>query len=204
MKKVIECAFAAKKKMVVLALGALMVANVSAQEQKKNCFAGEQFSKEERVEFDIKRFTHELMLSDKQAEKFAATYREYAAKLDELFQKNAPEKLEPGKELTDAELDKLAKKRFEGIKALADLQSKYYDKFRKDLSARQVEKVLRLGEPFPFDQKPCCGKQCGKHGDKQCGKHAFPPQDGFDRKQHPDCGKHAFPEGRPGFPPSAE
>jgi len=157
------------KKIVILAISAILVANVSAQDFKKECFDGKKLSKEERVEFDIKRFTNELMLSDQQAEKFAVTYREYAAKLDELFQKNMPAKFEPGKVLTDAELDKLAKQRFEGFKNLADLQSKFYDKFRKNLSARQVEKVLRFDEPF--GPKPCCGKHEGKCDGKKHGPH---------------------------------
>ena len=176
------------RKLMILAISAILVANVSAQEAKKECCKGKQLSKEERVEFDIKRLTHELMLSDEQVAKFAVTYREYAGKLDELFQKNAPkEKFEPGKELSDKELDKLAKARFEGFKDLADLQSKFYDKFRKDLSARQVEKVLQLQAPFgpkQFGDKPCCGKHEGKHDGKkdckhegkQCGHHGHGPQ----------------------------
>ena len=156
------------KKVVILAISAIFAANLSAQDFKKECFDGKKLSKEERVELDIKRLTNELMLSDQQVEKFAVTYREYAAKLDELFQKNLPAKFEPGKEFSDAELDKLAKQRFEGFKNLADLQSKFYDKFRKDLSARQVEKVLRLEEPF--GPKPCCGKpECPRFDDKACG-----------------------------------
>lgn len=154
------------KKIVILAISAIFVANVSAQEFKKECCKAKQFNKEDKVEFDIKRLTNELLLSYQQAEKFAVTYREYAAKLDELFQKNVPAKCEPGKELTDADLDKLAKQRFEGFKALADLQAKYYDKFRKDLSARQVEKVLRFDEPF--GPKPCCGKHDGPKQDGPC------------------------------------
>jgi hypothetical protein len=153
------------KKIFILALSAIFVANISAQEPKKEKFEG--FNSEEKVECDIRRFTNELMLSDQQAEKFAVIYREYAAKLDEQFKKNAP-KCEKGKVLTDAELDKAAKARFEGFKALADLQSNYYDKFRKVLSARQAEKVLRLDESF--GPKQCCGKHEGKHEGKQAGK----------------------------------
>ena len=164
------------KKLMILAISAILVANVSAQELKKECCKGKQLNKAERVEFEIKRLNGELMLSDEQAEKFAVTYREYAAELDKLFLKNAPKKeFEPGKELTDKDLDKLAKARFEGMKDLANLQLKYYDKFRKDLSARQVEKVLQLQAPCGpkrFDpqapaEKPCCGK----HDGKKCGKH---------------------------------
>ena len=184
------------RKIVILAISAIFVANISAQEVKK-C-EGKQFSKEERVELDIKRFTNELMLSDKQAEKFAVTYREYTAKLDELFEANKPAKFEPGKELTDADLDKLAKQRFDGFKKLAELQAKYYDKFRKDLSARQVEKVLRL--EAPFGPKPCCGKHEGSKFDgKACGPQFDAPQ--FEGPQfngpRPECGKkhgHHHPE----------
>ena len=179
------------RKIMILAISAILVANVSAQELKKECFKGKQFSKEERVAFDIKRLTNELMLSDKQAEKFAVTFREYSAEMEKFFEKNAPKAdFEPGKELSDKDLDKLAKARFEGFKELANLQSKYYDKFRKDLSARQVEKVLRLNEPF--DPQPCCGK---------CGKNEGPRPEGFCHKEfrpdqfdpngpRPECKKH--------------
>ena len=75
----------------------------------------------------------------------------------------------------------MAKQRFESFKALAELQSKYYDKFRKDLSARQVEKVLKFDESF--GPKPCCGK---KHDGPKCdGKFDGPKFDG----PRPECGK---------------
>ena len=154
------------KKIVMLAVSAILVANLSAQELKKECC--KKISKEEKVELDIKRLTNELLLSDKQAEKFAATYRDYAAKVDELFQQSFTAKEEKEKVLTEAELDKLAKQRFENFKNLADLQSKYYDKFRKFLSARQVEKVLQFDEPC--GDKPCCGKHEGMKEEKFAGK----------------------------------
>ena len=164
------------KKIVILAISAILAVNISAQEQKKEQFAGKQVSKEEKVELKIQHLTQELMLSDQQAEKFAATFREYAAEKAKLFSKKDKKKGEQGKELSDAELDQLAKQRFEEMKKFADLQAKYYDKFRKDLSARQVERVLHLNEPFG---KPCCGKGF-KPGDKPCGK---------------QCGKHEGPCG---------
>ena len=82
-------------------------------------------------------------------------------------------------EKTRRAMDKLAKQRFKGFKALADLQSKYYDKFRKNLSARQVEKVLHFDEPF--GPKPCCGK------------HECPKFDGKFDGPRPECGKKHGP-----------
>ena len=158
------------KKLLVLAVSAILVANISAQEQKKEGCKDKQLTKEERVEFEIRRFKHELMLSDQQAGKFAVTYREYAGKLDEVFGKNAPkEDFKPGQELTDKDLDRLAKARFAGMKEIAAVQEKYYDKFRQDLSARQAEKVMRLNEPFNPFFKPC-DKKCGKPDGKPAGK----------------------------------
>lgn len=183
------------KKLWILALSAIFVANVSAQEVKKEGCKGKQLSKEERVDFDIKRLKHELMLSDEQAAKFEVTYREYAGKLDELFQKRAPkEDFQPGKELTDKDLDKFAKDRLEGRKDFAELQLKFYDKFRKDLSARQVEKVLRLNEPL--QPGPCCEKKCDKFDGKFDGK----PEGKHDGKK---AGKKDGPHGKHGHPHGA-
>ena len=170
------------RKIVILAISALLAVNISAQEQKKEQFAGKQLSKEEKVDFQIKHLSRELMLSDQQAEKFAVTFREYVAAKEELFSKKAKKHFEQGKELTDAELDQLAKQRFEGMKKFADLQAKFYDKFRKDLSARQVERVLHLNEPF--DCKPCCGKRGEKPCDQQGCRHEGPHNGKHNKRGH--------------------
>ena len=69
------------KRLFILAISAILVANISAQEQKagkaeckkakKEC----KMSKEERIEIEIKMLSDELYLSDEQAAKFAVTYR---------------------------------------------------------------------------------------------------------------------------------
>ena len=134
------------KKILILALSAILAVNISAQEQQKERVAGKPLSNEEKVELQIKHLSRELMLSEQQTRKFAVTFREYAAAKEKLFPKKAKKMYEQGKELTDAELDQLAKQRFECKKKFVDLQAKFYDKFRKDLSARQVQKVLQLEE----------------------------------------------------------
>jgi len=173
------------KKFMILAISAVLVANVSAHEQKQEC-KGKQLTKEERVEMEIRRFTQELYLSDEQAAKFAVTYRDYVAELDKLLPKHKchhgqaeqteqaePSQQMPPKELTDKDLDKMAKERLAKQREILALKESFYDKFRQDLSARQVEKVLRLNEPF--GPKPCCGK-CEGHGTKpgfEAPKHGF-------------------------------
>ncbi len=134
------------KKILILALSAILAVNISAQEQQKERVEGKPLSNEEKVELQIKHLSRELMLSEQQTQKFAVTFREYAAAKEKLFPEKAKKMVEQGKELTDAELDQLAKQRFECKKKFVDLQTKFYDKFRKDLSARQVQKVLQLDD----------------------------------------------------------
>ncbi len=134
------------KKLFIFAFVAVMAANAGAQEAKAEC-KEKKMSSEERVEMDIKRFRHELYLSDQQAANFAVTYRDYSAAKEELFRK--------GKECcrrdsasapSDDELDKFFKQRLAGQKKLIELKEKYYGKFRKDLNPRQTATVLRLNE----------------------------------------------------------
>ena len=80
------------KKLMILAISAILVANVSAQEQKackaeckkakKEC----KMSKEECIEQEIKMLSDELFLSDEQAANFAVTFREYKAEQAKLKQ----------------------------------------------------------------------------------------------------------------------
>ena len=153
------------KKIILLAISAFLVANVSAQEQPaKECMHGPALTKEERVELDIKRLTEELYLSDKQADKFAETYREFAAKKDELTGKKECSRKEKKETLSDAEIEKAAKARFADMKKAVELQEKYYDKFRKFLNPRQVDRVLSTFG-CGAGQKQCCGHHGHKGGE---------------------------------------
>ena len=84
------------KKIMILAISAIVAINLSAQEakaekaeckkDKKEC----KFNPEQRVEQDIKVLSEELYLSEEQAAKFAVTYREFVAakiKLNKEFAK---------------------------------------------------------------------------------------------------------------------
>lgn len=103
------------KKLMILAISAILAANISAQEakaQKGECKKAQKeckFNKEERIEMDIKLLTDELYLSDEQAAKFAVTYREFIAakeKLNEQFRK------EFGKNLNERQVERVL--RFHG------------------------------------------------------------------------------------------
>lgn len=149
---------------MILAISAILAVNLSAREEQKEC-KGPKLSKEERIEADIQRLSNELFLSDKQAEKFAATYREYAAQAEEIFPKKCcSEKGEEPAQLSDEELDKRANERFENQKKFAELQKKFYGKFRKDLNARQTARVMRLDKGIKCDG-PCHHKKADFKGE---------------------------------------
>ena len=112
------------KKLFILAISAILVANVSAQEVKKvkkeECKKAKiekrECNKAERVERDIKFLSEELYLSEEQAAKFAVTYREFIAEKEKL-------------------------------------NKEFRAKFAKDLNERQVERVLHFKGPHPEFRK---------------------------------------------------
>ncbi|MBQ7996695.1 MAG: hypothetical protein IJ249_03405 [Paludibacteraceae bacterium] len=105
------------KKLLVLAVSAIVALNLSAQEAK--CPKGEckkakkecKLTPEQRVEKDIKILSEELYLSPEQETKFAATYREFAAAKAKLYKEYA-EKF--GKDLNERQVK--AVMRFHGPK----------------------------------------------------------------------------------------
>ena len=112
------------KKIMILAVSAILAANISAREVKaqkgeckkelKECM----FTPEQRVEMDIKYLTQELYLDEAQAEKFAKTYREYIAdkeKLQETY------KAKFGKDLNERQVKTVL--RYHGPKPKGDFKS---------------------------------------------------------------------------------
>ncbi len=133
------------KKLMILALGVMIAANISAQEakaekaqckkEKKEC----KMSREQRIELDIKMLSEELYLSEEQEAKFAATYREYMAEKAKLNEKY---KAEFGKTLNERQVKRVL--HFHGSK-----QHPGFDK----------------GQGPKFDKGPCpkeCKKECEK------------------------------------------
>lgn len=107
------------KKLMILAISAILATHVSAQEaqtrkgevmkaRKEHKLSKEECQKRQEmcIERDIRQLSQELYMSEEQTAKFAATYREFKA---EQFR----------------------------------LAEKYKAKFAKDLNERQVEAVLR-------------------------------------------------------------
>ncbi len=107
---------------------------------------------EQISEMQSRRIVDELGLDDKTAAKFTDVYKKYMKEMNDLRLKNMPKKSdmkkdEPNKpkSFTDAEVDKMMRNRFTQARKMLDIREKYYDEFRKFLSAKQVQKVFDKG-----------------------------------------------------------
>jgi hypothetical protein len=107
---------------------------------------------EQISEMQSRRIVDELGLDDKTANKFTEVYKKYMKEMNDLRLKNMPKKSdmkkdEPNKpkSFTDAEVDKMMRNRFTQARKMLDIREKYYNEFRKFLSAKQVQKVFDKG-----------------------------------------------------------
>ena len=107
---------------------------------------------EQISEMQSRRIVDELGLDDKTAVKFTDVYKKYMKEMNDLRLKNMPKKSdmkkdEPNKpkSFTDAEVDKMMRNRFTQARKMLDIREKYYNEFRKFLSAKQVQKVFDKG-----------------------------------------------------------
>ena len=107
---------------------------------------------EQISEMQSRRIVDELGLDDKTAAKFTDVYKKYMKEMNGLRLKNMPKKSdmkkdEPNKpkSFTDAEVDKMMRNRFTQARKMLDIREKYYNEFRKFLSAKQVQKVFDKG-----------------------------------------------------------
>lgn len=146
-------------------LGMLVVAMVmsvqvmNAQEAPKGPHKGMKMTPEKMAEFQANRLSNELGLDDATSAKFVEVYQKYMKALGEVhmefankFKKANAEItkegniMKPGfKSLTDAQVDQMMKDRFAISRKTLDVREKYYDEFRKFLSAKQVQKIYDEG-----------------------------------------------------------
>lgn len=90
-------------------------------------------------EMKAKRMAEKLMLDDATTAKFVPLYQEYMKALGEC--RTPRMKADTAKTVTDKELDAQMKLRFENRQKQLDVQKDYYDKFKKIMTVRQVQKL---------------------------------------------------------------
>lgn len=176
-----------KKTILMLFVGMALSASAqnAPQVDKQDCKKGPQCEKKHMgPKCDQKPQCDPFGLSDKDAEKFKATFQKYMADKKAVFDKHQFPKPENGQRLTDEQIDKKMKERFAVERELLAVKEKYYSEFRKFLTARQAAKLFQNGKgmhkgmrkghnnPRSFKKGPQCDQkapQCDKK-DAKCDK----------------------------------
>ena len=72
------------------------------------------------------------------------------------------------KQMTDAEVEEALKARWAMMRKMADIQEKYYGEFKKFLTAKQIQEVMKSGHGgghhFGMKGGSRMGKAPGRHG----------------------------------------
>ncbi|MDD6890075.1 MAG: hypothetical protein PUD39_07440 [Bacteroidales bacterium] len=122
--------------LVVLALCAFTIP-ANAQ-QRKN---GKRPSTEQLAEKQAKHIAQELCLDDETTAKFIATYTQCQK---EIMASNPRKRFDKKQSRTEAQTDSLLRARFDHSQRLLDLRKKYYEEYRKFLTAKQIERVYQI------------------------------------------------------------
>ena len=91
--------------------------------------------------FDV--IAHELDLDKNKFNALKPIYMEYCRKLGGLF-KFSPEKFKNRDQRTDEEIEQDFKADFTRARKMVDIRETYYNKFRKYLTPRQIEKIYDI------------------------------------------------------------
>jgi len=136
------------KKMIFLIAMAItatmpMMAQQQQNVQKKQKETRQRLSPEQMQQMRIKHLINDLALDDATAAKFTEIYKDYSKEMGNI-RKSYHAKGDKKKELTDAEIDAQTKTRFQQSRKIIDVREKYYERFRKVLTARQTKKIFDM------------------------------------------------------------
>ena len=184
------------KKIVSIACCAIMMAlctTVQAQDNHCDQVKKKSMNPEQMIEKKAQHIARQLALDDATTKKFIETYREYKKEMKALGHKDC---CEGKQDLTEAEAEKALKACFDNREQSLSLQKKYYGKYSKFLTQKQIMRVYEMDKPhgqhpgkpgkFGHDMKPgkfgkgMHGKngKCGEGQHEKCGE-----------GQHEKCGK---------------
>lgn len=134
-----------------LVLMCLGIHNMSGQSPQFRPEGRKRITHEQLSKMKADRLAEELALDDQTAAKFKETYIQYMNEINQLWKKQFPKKPDFDQEgqpekkerkiLSDDEVEKMIKGRFEQSRKMLDIREKYYDIFRKFLSPKQIQKV---------------------------------------------------------------
>lgn len=129
------------KKQISMVLAMLVIAfsTAFAQPQKSEKHR-KAMNAEKMEEFQLNAILQKLALDDKEREQFIPLYKQYQQEMKSTNKKCAAMSKRKT-ERTDAETEEVIKHQFAMAKQKVEIREKYYAKFRKFLSPKQIEKI---------------------------------------------------------------
>lgn len=98
-------------------------------------------SQEQIVEYQCKELVSVLKLDDAKVKEFTDTYKSYRDELKATRDKYGKTGRKKRSEMTDDEIEQEILNRFAMSKQIISVREKYYKKFRKTLTPRQIQRV---------------------------------------------------------------
>lgn len=143
---------------LTIAMAMMLVQNTTvAQEQTRG---KERPTPEQMAQMKADRIAAELALDDKTSEKFKETYKAYMTDKAAIRNEFKSEKGQKG--MSDADIEKSILDGFDKKQKNLDLDRKYYDKFRKFMGPRLIQKMYRLESHQGQRQKAHAPSHSGK------------------------------------------
>lgn len=119
----------------------LLAGHLLAQDAKDEGDAQRQ-KRPDFKEMQLRQMLNALMLDDETAAKFTPVYKEYQEEMEAC---RLPQVKKPRKaEMTDDEIAQEIEQQFAQGRKLIDVKEKYYKKFKKILTMKQIRKIYSL------------------------------------------------------------
>lgn len=118
----------------------LLVGTASAQAVKSDN-KGQRPRRPDFEEMQLKQVLNVLRLDDKTEAKFVPLYKDYQKEMKEC---RMPRVRKKAGEMSDKEIAQEIERQFVQGRKMIDVKEKYYNKFKKILPMKQVQKIYRL------------------------------------------------------------
>ena len=96
----------------------------------------------QRIEQQVRQYTAAFSLNEAQAQQFSALYKEYSKKLRAIHDRYYQPRPAEGTSLTDEQVEQRILDNFAQSRAIIDVREQYYKKFRKILTAKQINRIF--------------------------------------------------------------
>ncbi len=129
------------KRRIVMLLSVVVLLTGSLSAQNEKDAKSRPAKRPDFAEMQLKQVLDALMLDDKTAAEFTPVYKDYQKEMKDC---RLPRMKKRGTEMTDDEIAKEIESEFAQGRKVIDVKEKYYKKFKKILTMKQIRKIYSL------------------------------------------------------------